>query len=101
MQAWCLLMNTMWLHEKELLHYFQLHLMFKTLITSDSKARKDFQKMPVASEKETQALMDFILSGTPYNQQEFAKIKEKSFMHKLTYKKETPDEFFSFYKSVN
>lgn len=101
MQAWCLLMNTMWLHEKKLLHYFQLHLMFKALITSDSKAREDFQKMPVVSEKETQALMKFILSGTPYNQQEFAKIKEKSFMHKLTYKKEIPDEFFSFYKSIN
>nr|WP_238405712.1 capsular polysaccharide synthesis protein [Segatella copri] len=101
MQAWCLLMNTMWLHEKKLLHYFQLHLMFKALITSDSKAREDFQKMPVVSEKETQALMKFILSGTPNNQQELAKIKEKSFMHKLTYKKEIPDEFFSFYKSIN
>ncbi len=98
-QAWCSLMNDLWLQETKLLHYFQLHLMFKALISTDQRAKKAALEMPIISEKETQALMDFILAGAPYSKQEFEKIKEKSFMHKLTYKKDIPDEFYSFHSS--
>lgn len=99
LQAWCTLMDNLWTKENKMLHYFQLHLMFKALVSTDPKAKKEFQRIPVVSEKETQSLMDFILEGPPYNIQEFKKIKEKSFMHKLTYKKEIPAEFESFYIS--
>lgn len=98
-QVWCLFINQFWTKESKLLHYFQHHLIFKALITTVSQAKEEFQKMPVISEKETQTLMKFILAGPPYNEQEFEKIKEKSFMHKLTYKEKIPDEFITFYKS--
>lgn len=97
--AWCSSMEQLWKKEKKLLHYFQLHLMFKALVYTNSLAKEEFLKMPAISEKETQTLMDFILQGAPYSTKAFETIKKKSFIHKLTYKEDIPNEFYSFYLS--
>lgn len=97
--AWCFSMEQLWKKEKKLLHYFQLHLMFKALVYTNSLAKEEFLKMPAFSEKETQTLMDFILQGAPYSTKAFETIKKKSFIHKLTYKEDIPNEFYSFYLS--
>lgn len=98
-RTWCIMINHFWEKEAKHLHYFQHHLMFKAVISMDSKAKEKYQKMPVVSEKDMQVLMDFILLGAPYSTKTFEEIKKISFIHKLTYKKEIPDEFYSFYSS--
>lgn len=99
-QAWCLLVNQFWTKERKLLHYFQHHLLFKALITIDSRAKQEFERMPVIYEKDTQALMNFILVGPPYKTQELKRLKEQAFIHKLTYKAEIPNDFITFYSSI-
>lgn len=97
--AWCFLMEQLWKKEYKLLHYFQLHLMFKALVYTNPLAKEEFFKMPAISEKDTQTLMNFILQGAPYSTATFETIKKKSFIHKLTYKEDIPNEFYTFYLS--
>lgn len=42
MSRWAQLMTELWRKESKLLHYFQLHLMFKAMITVDDRARKEY-----------------------------------------------------------
>ncbi len=49
--AWCFSMEQLWKKEKKLLHYFQLHLMLKALVYTNSLAKEEFLKMPAISRK--------------------------------------------------
>lgn len=98
--VWCSLMEKLWTREDKLLHYFQLHLMFKALVSTNPQAKKSFLQMPTISEYDTQALMNFIIKGAPYSTKDFENITDKTFIHKLTYKEHIPSEFYSFYSHV-
>lgn len=98
--AWCSLMEQLWTKENKLLHYFQLHLMFKALVRTIPQAKEEFLQIPIMSENDTQARIDFIVKGAPYSIKGLKDITDKTFIHKLTYKKHIPDEFYSFYLSA-
>lgn len=99
-QQWKTLMTDLWKHENRLLHYFQLHLMFKAMITSDKRAACEYRNMPAVPEDDTHILFNRMKKSHSLSQEMIEEAARKSFIHKLTYKvslenKQLPDIFKS------
>jgi hypothetical protein len=83
--AWYRMCIEYWKEETELSDYFQHQLMFKALISNQSKARNLFNVMPHVSEDGIHQLIgDNLLKKFDAN--EWERIKKTSFFQKTTYK---------------
>jgi hypothetical protein len=83
--AWYEMCIEYWKSEKKISDYFQHQLMFKMLISNQSKARNLFELMPKISEDEIHQLVgDNLLRKFDAN--EWERIKKASFFQKTTYK---------------
>lgn len=83
---WRQLMAALWANEGRMLHYFQLHLMFKAMVQADSRARKEYSMMDNVDETPTHVLLGYMKDGTAYSDEMMEKAVRGSFIHKLTYK---------------
>lgn len=83
---WAQLTTELWHNEDRLLHYFQHHLMFKAMISSDDRARKEYEAMPYANEKDTHTIQEWMKERKAFSPELLEKAMGKSFIHKLTYK---------------
>jgi len=97
-EAWYEMCVDFWKKERRKLDYFQIHLMFKALVSKNQTAKELFNKMQHISEDETHQLVgDNLLRK--FDQAEWDKIKDGSFFQKTTFKingiAEYPDTYFS------
>lgn len=83
---WAQLTTELWHNEDRLRHYFQHHLMFKAMISSDDRARKEYEAMPYANEKDTHTIQEWMKERKAFSPELLEKAMGKSFIHKLTYK---------------
>jgi hypothetical protein len=89
-EAWYRMCIEYWKHETEISDYFQHQLMFKALISNQSKAKNLFKQMPHISEDGIHQLVgDNLLKK--FDPKEWERIKKASFFQKITYK--VPAEF--------
>ena len=86
MLRWQRLMAELWRNEGGLLHYFQLHLMFKAMVEADCRAREEFLRMEDIPETATHVLQDYMRQNVPFSQDRLDAAARGAFMHKLTYK---------------
>ena len=83
--AWYEMCVDYWKKGTKKLDYFQIHLMFKALVEQDPTAGTWYKKMPYITEDGIQQLIgDKLLS--PFNINEWNRIKQASFFQKTTYK---------------
>lgn len=100
--AWYDMCVDFWKKETKKLDYFQIHLMFKTLVTGNHTAKGLFAEMPRKSEDETHQLTGDKLFGK-FDDDRWEAIKKMSFFQKTTYKaggriasaNDYPDTYFS------
>ncbi len=83
---WRQLMDELWQSDGRLLHYFQLHLMFKAMVEADCRAAEEYKKMPHVPETATHVLQRYMKEGTAFSQEKMDAAAKSSFIHKLTYK---------------
>ena len=83
--AWYAMCVDYWKKESKKLEYFQIHLMFKTLVEQEPRASKLFEAMPHISEDGSQQLIGDRLLGN-FDAAEWSRIKKASFFQKTTYK---------------
>ncbi len=84
-EAWYQMCVEYWKNETKAIDYFQHQLIFKTLISHQSKARKLFTQMPQISEDGVQHLVgDNLLKK--FDADEWEGIRKASFFQKTTYK---------------
>ena len=79
-------MAALWANERCMLHYFQLHLMFKAMVQADSRAHEEYSMMDNVDETPTHVLLGYMKDGTVYSDEMMEKAVRGSFIHKLTYK---------------
>ncbi len=83
--AWRAMILNYWIHEDREFDYFMHQLLFKTLVTYDSRAKKYFEAMPHVSQDPTHVLWaDY--RDKPFNQKEFDEIAKGACFQKLTYR---------------
>ena len=100
--AWHDMCVDYWKKETKKLDYFQIHLMFKTLVSGNSIARGLFADMPHRSEDETHLLAGGRLFDK-FDGGKWEAIKKASFFQKTTYKSrggvasasDYPDTYFA------
>ena len=84
-EAWHRMCVEYWKKEVKKLDYFQIHLMFKALVSKSPTAKELFNKMLHRSEDETHQLVgDNLLKK--FDAAEWERIKRTSFFQKTTYK---------------
>jgi len=83
--AWYQMCIEYWKKETKKLDYFQIHLMFKTIILKNQTATDLFAQMPHLSEDETHQLVGDNLFK-PFDSNEWESIKKSSFFQKTTHK---------------
>jgi len=84
-EAWYKMCVEYWKKERKKLDYFQIHLMFKALISKNPAAKELFNKMHHKSEDETHLLTgDNLLRRFDTN--EWERIRKSSFFQKTTFK---------------
>ena len=83
---WRQLMEELWASDARLLHYFQLHLMFKAMVEADPVAREEYGRMARVGEAPTHVLLGYMKEGRTYDGKLMAEAASGSFIHKLTYK---------------
>ena len=83
---WRQLMEELWATDARLLHYFQLHLMFKAMVEADPVAREEYGRMARVGEAPTHVLQGYMKEGRAYDGKLMAEAASGSFIHKLTYK---------------
>lgn len=83
---WCQLMGELWARDGRLLHYFQLHLMFKAMVEADPRAREEYGRMARVDEAPTHVLLGYMKGNVAYDGALMERAARGSFMHKLTYK---------------
>lgn len=86
LQRWKQLMTELCKKEDFMLHYFQMHLMFKAMIRCDKKAKEQYEKMPYIQDNAMHIIFDFCKNNIPYSPDKLKLAESKSFIHKLTYK---------------
>jgi len=96
--AWYQMCIEYWKKERKKLDYFQIHLMFRALVSKNQTAKELFNKMRHVSEDETHQLVGDNLLKT-FDIDEWERIKKKSFFQKTTFKingaAKHPDTYFS------
>jgi len=83
--AWRSMILDFWLHQTVRMDYFQHQLMFKTLVTYDSRAAALFAEMPHVGQDATHVLGAQPLD-TPYDPERFLRDTAGAFFQKLTYR---------------
>lgn len=85
-QQWRYLMAELWAHERQLLHYFQLHLMLRALIDTNEEASQRYAEMPKVSEEATHRLQQRVKETQRLTQDMVRAASAESYLHKLSYK---------------
>lgn len=96
--AWRAMIFEYWKHNNHALDYLVHQLLFKTLVTNDTRAKKYFDKMPHIVQDPTHVLRWNLWDKT-FNKKDFDSLSEKSFFQKLTYcdsDKIVPNSFADF-----
>ena len=76
-----------WKHNDYLIHYFLVHLMFKSLVSSDKEMCNEFQRLNRGMDDAPMHYMFYALKrGAKYSECLKEKASKQSFIHKLTYK---------------
>ncbi|MDR0804022.1 MAG: capsular polysaccharide synthesis protein [Rickettsiales bacterium] len=83
--AWLAMCLDFWKAERREINYFQHQLLFRAMVENDGVAKKLFAQMPHHSEDETLQLVGNKIF-TKFDAGEWARIRDLSFMQKLTYK---------------
>lgn len=85
LELWLKYIYHYWAKEAGLLDYFTLHLLFRSLVTTNDTAARLFAKMPKINQDATHAMF-WGLKDTPYDAEIFRNATKDSFFQKTTYK---------------
>lgn len=83
--AWRAMILDYWMHENHTFDYFMHQLLFKTLVTNESRAKKYFAKMPHVAQDPTHALW-WAYQDKPFDKKVFDDVTKDSFFQKTTYR---------------
>lgn len=92
LQRWKQLMAELWRTEDSLLHYFQLHIMFKAMVRADWRARTEYLRMEAVTDKAMHILHGYMKENVPFSRESLDRAEKESFIHKLTYKLKPCDD---------
>lgn len=73
-----------WKHENRLINYFIYHIFFDLMVEKDSAMKTEWEKVPVMYDGDCYDLEQNFLR--PFDEELWRKIKEKTSIHKLSYK---------------
>jgi hypothetical protein len=80
-------MDAYWRHERRLVNYFTLHLMFVALLHRDARFAREFAGVPVENDGRMHVLLEALSRGKALTAQLMDVARRASFVQKLTYKK--------------
>lgn len=83
--AWRAMILDYWMHENHTFDYFMHQLLFKTLVTNNSTAKKYFDKMPHVAQDPTHVLW-WEYRDKPFDKKIFDKLTADAFFQKTTYR---------------
>ena len=83
--AWRAMILDYWMHENHTFDYFMHQLLFKTLVTNNTVAKKYFDKMPHVAQDPTHALW-WAYQDKPFDKKTFDAVTKDSFFQKTTYR---------------